>query len=79
MIVYDEAGNWYETKTTLGEFERLLGDPFIRISKSSIVNVNSVQSVKASFSGTLEITLQNGLEDVISRKYRMNFKKRIGV
>ncbi|MER2037114.1 MAG: LytTR family DNA-binding domain-containing protein [Solibacillus sp.] len=79
VIVYDAEGNWYETKTTLGVFEQTLGNQFIRISKSSLINLSAVQSVKASFSGTLDITLENGLEDVISRKYRPNFKKRIGV
>ncbi|MEK4629130.1 LytTR family DNA-binding domain-containing protein [Solibacillus sp. FSL R7-0682] len=79
VIVYDAEGNWYETKTTLGVFEQTLGNQFIRISKSSLINLSAVQSVKASFSGTLDITLENGLEDVISRKYRPNFKKKIGV
>ncbi|MGE7022875.1 LytTR family DNA-binding domain-containing protein [Solibacillus cecembensis] len=79
VIVYDAEGKWYETKTTLVDFENLLGENFIRISKSTIVNLTAVQSVKASFSGTLDILLENGQEDVISRKYKADFKKKLGV
>lgn len=79
VIVYDEEGKWYETKATLVDYENLLGENFIRISKSTIVNLTAVQSVKASFSGTLDILLENGQEDVISRKYKADFKKKLGV
>ncbi|MEG0438455.1 MAG: LytTR family DNA-binding domain-containing protein [Solibacillus sp.] len=79
VIVYDAEGKWYETKTTLLDLENLLGENFIRISKSTIVNLTAVQSVKASFSGTLDILLENGQEDVISRKYKADFKKKLGV
>ncbi|MEG0386402.1 MAG: LytTR family DNA-binding domain-containing protein [Solibacillus sp.] len=79
IIVYDAKGDWYETKTTLVDFENLLGENFIRISKSTIVNLTAVQSVRASFSGTLDVLLENGQEDVISRKYKADFKKKLGV
>lgn len=79
VIVYDAKEKWYETKMTLVDFEKLLGENFIRISKSTIVKLTAVQSVKASFSGTLDVLLENGQEDVISRKYKADFKKKLGV
>lgn len=79
VIVYDADGKWYESKTTLMDFEKILGGDFIRISKSTIVNITAIQSVRASYSGTLDIFMDNGQEDTISRKYKSSFKKKLGV
>lgn len=79
VIVYDADGKWYESKTTLMDFEKILGGDFIRISKSTIVNVTAIQAVRASYSGTLDIFMDNGQEDTISRKYKSCFKKKLGV
>lgn len=79
VIVYKEDGEWHEVKSTLTELEALVGEGFARISKSAIVNIASVKSVRASFSGTLDLLLKNGMEDVISRNYRKSFKSKLGV
>lgn len=79
VVVYMEEGEWYEVKMTLTELENRLGDEFVRISKSAIIHLRSVKSVRASFSGTLDVELKNGLEEVISRNYRRTFKSKLGV
>ena len=78
-VAYLEDGTWHETNMTLMQLEETLGNKFVRISKSAIINLDAVQSVKAAFSGTLEVFLLNGLEESISRKYRNDFKNRLGV
>lgn len=79
VVVYMVDGDWFEIKETLQELENLLGEQFVRISKSAIVNIDSIKTVKASFNGTMELYLENGYEEVISRTYRKQFKERLGV
>ncbi|MDR0900638.1 MAG: LytTR family transcriptional regulator [Methanobrevibacter sp.] len=69
----------YITNKRLYELEKILDDSFIRISKSVIVNLNQIDFVAPSFSGTMVISLKNGLKDNISRKYLPLFKKRLGL
>ena len=77
VCVYLKEGDWHETNMTLAQFEELLGNQFVRISKSAIVNLEAVQSVKAAFSGMLLVTLKNELEETISRNYRKQFKEKL--
>ena len=77
VVVYEQDGMWHETNQTLAELEQILGEGFVRISKSAIVNLNAVASVKAAFSGTLELLLSNGIEESISRIYRKQFKSKL--
>ncbi|MGN7479846.1 LytR/AlgR family response regulator transcription factor [Solibacillus silvestris] len=79
VIVYMEDGSWYEVRETLQYLENTLGEQFIRISKGSLINMDCIKSVKASFNGTMEVLLDNDLEDIISRNYRKLFKERLGV
>lgn len=69
----------YTTSKKLYEMEQLLGSQFMRISKSSIVNLKQIHHVEPSFSGTMMMTLKNGYQDSISRTYLPNFKKYLGL
>lgn len=79
MVCYDTAGNRYILDKPLYELEQLLGISFVRISKSAIVNIGGIDHVKASFNGTMELVMKNGLTDYISRSYRNKFKERLGL
>lgn len=52
---------------------------FVRISKSAIVNINQIHHAEASFNGTMELVMKNGITDYISRSFRKNFKERLGL
>ncbi len=52
---------------------------FLRISKSCILNLSHLKSVKRLFNGRLIAKLSNGEEVIINRKYVQNFKERFGV
>ena len=66
----------YETKQKLYELEELLKEKyFLRISKSLLVNLMKVTSIKPAFNGRFLAILQGGEEIIISRKYAPELKK----
>ena len=68
----------YVSKKCLYEFEDMLRNDFMRISKTTIINLKQIDRVEPSFSGML-IVLKNGKKDYISRKYLPEFKKYLGL
>ncbi|MEB2278392.1 LytTR family transcriptional regulator [Lysinibacillus xylanilyticus] len=79
LALYNEDNNRLILNKPLYELEKQLGDNFIRISKSAIINLTKVKNIEASFNGTMEIELVLGIKEVITRNYRKQFKKRLGV
>lgn len=67
--------NQYLIKKPLYQLEGDLPAEFIRISKTTIVNMKRIQRVAPSLKGMMFIELKNGLKDNISRKYLPDFKK----
>lgn len=78
LIVYCQQKKYVSGKR-LYEMEQLLGNRFMRISKSTIINLKKVNSVEPSFNGTMLVVLKNGDKDYISRKYLPAFKKYLGL
>ncbi|UPW84322.1 LytTR family DNA-binding domain-containing protein [Lysinibacillus sp. Ag94] len=79
LALYNEDNNRLILNKPLYELEKRLGNNFIRISKSAIINLTKVKNIEASFNGTMEIELVLGINEVITRNYRKQFKKRLGV
>ena len=78
-FVYTE-NECYETKLKLYETEeRLCGSGFLRISRSCLVHLRFVRSIKAEFDRKLRLTLENGEQMIVSRQYADELKKRLGV
>ncbi|MCM1418121.1 MAG: LytTR family transcriptional regulator DNA-binding domain-containing protein [Bacteroides sp.] len=70
----------YESKLRLYEMEeRLCSGGFLRISKSCIVRLKYIRSLKADLDRRIRITLENGEQLVASRQYADELKKRLGV
>lgn len=69
----------YITNKPLYRMQEILGNDFMRISKSTIINLKKVNSVEPSFNGTMLVVLKNGNKDYISRKYLPGFKKYLGM
>lgn len=59
--------------------ERLSHDGFIRISKSCLMNLDTLKSVRALLNGKYEATLINDEKLIISRSYMKSFKKVFGI
>jgi DNA-binding LytR/AlgR family response regulator len=60
------------------ETEYVSGD-FFRATKSTILNISKIESVKAVFYGRFEALLQNGEKVFISRQYVPVLKKKLGL
>lgn len=79
IVCYDKLKNRYVLDKPLYELENMLSTLFVRISKSTIVNMNQINHVEASFNGTMELVMKNGVTDYISRSFRKSFKERLGL
>lgn len=67
----------YDAARPLRDFEALSG--FMRISKFCIINLSEIKCFDPMFSGTMQVTLKNGLKDYISRKYLPDIKRYLGL
>ena len=65
----------YVIKKPLYQVEEGLDKSFVRISKTTIVNLKKIERVAPSLKGMMFIELKNGLKDNISRKYLPSFKE----
>ena len=69
----------YDCKYRLYELETMLGGYFMRCSKSMIINLKKVRTVKSQMSGRIDATLLNDEQIVISRGYVKEVKRRLGI
>lgn len=70
----------YESKQKLYELEELLTNiSFLRISKSIIVNLGKISSLRPALNGRFEAVLLNSEKIIISRQYVNDLKKRLGI
>ena len=68
----------YETRQKLYELEELLREKyFLRVSKSLLLNLMKVQSLKPAMNGRMLAVLKGGEEIIITRKYVADLKKAI--
>ena len=64
------AHDSYEIRMKLYELEDLLKSRhFLRVSKSMLVNLMKISSIRPALNGRLSAVLKNGEEIIISRKY----------
>lgn len=66
----------FEVRLKLYEIEYT---DFLRISKSIVLNLSKVQSIKPLFNGRFEANLKNGETVIISRQYVPELKKALGI
>ena len=69
----------YTCPRRLYEIEELLGNEFLQISKSTLINLNYLKSVEPAFNGMMLVNLKNGCRDYVSRKYLPSLKKYLGL
>lgn len=82
-------GNYVMANTDEGSFrikeklyyleERFGTYNFVRISKSALVNLHHIKSIDLHFSGSLIAKLDNGTDEIISRRYVSKVKEAIGI
>jgi DNA-binding LytR/AlgR family response regulator len=79
ITLYNGEGQDFVVSKPLHELQERLGNNFIRISKSTIVNINHVDHISPHFNGTMYIVMKNGISDYISRKNLSRFKEMLGL
>ncbi|MBC5743625.1 LytTR family transcriptional regulator DNA-binding domain-containing protein [Lachnospiraceae bacterium MD308] len=70
----------YESDFRLYELEQQLEEyGFIRVSKSFLIHLQNIQSLKSDINRKIRITMSNGEQIIASRQYADELKKRLGV
>lgn len=70
----------YESKLKLYEMEdRLCQSGFFRVSKSCLVHLKFIKSLKNDVDRKLRLTMKNGEQIMVSRQYAEEIKSRLGV
>lgn len=70
----------YESEFKLYELEQQLGgQDFFRVSKSCLIHLQNVQSLRADINRKIRITMSNGEQIMASRQYADGLKRRLGV
>lgn len=70
----------YETPLRLYELEdRLAGVDFFRSSKSMVISLNHVRSIRPELGGRLQLTMSNGEKLFVSRQYAGTLRGMLGL
>lgn len=70
----------YESDFRLYELEQQLEEyGFFRVSKSFLIHLQRIQSLKADINRRIRVTMSNGEQIIASRQYADALKKRLGV
>lgn len=71
--------NIYPMRITMEKLEKLLPSNFIRIHRSSIVNLEYIDEIQPLDTGDYEIRLRSNKGLVLSRRYRERFKEVLSI
>lgn len=71
--VYESEFHLYELEEQLEEYG------FFRVSKSFVIHLQKIQSLKADINRRIRITMSNGEQIIASRQYADKLKKRLEV
>ncbi len=71
--VFDCALRLYEIE------ERFVNTSFLRANKSTIINLAKVRVLNPILNGKIEVELENGEKQIISRQYAPALRKKLGI
>ena len=69
----------YQLHFRLYQLEESLGDDFIKINQSSLVNRKHIKKFSHSWGGSITVHLSNGEEDFVSRRQTKTVMERMGI
>lgn len=79
-VIAETMRGAYTLRARLYELEqRLDRHSFVRISNSEVVNLKMVKRFDLSVSGTICVTLSNGIVTYVSRRYVAKIKQILGI
>jgi two-component system, LytTR family, response regulator len=70
--VVHSKGREFLVRSTVSALEQRLGPPFIRVSRSALVNRDRIHGFRTLWHGDVEIHLRSGTTVRLSRRYRHN-------
>ncbi len=74
------ADDCFESGLKLYEMEeQLCNSGFIRASKSCLVHLKYIRSLKSEVNRKIRVTLENGEQIIVSRQYADELKQKLGV
>ncbi|WP_062051086.1 LytTR family DNA-binding domain-containing protein [Bacillus sp. JCM 19034] len=73
------AEHEFESKRKLYELETILAQDFVRVSKSTLVNIDKITSIQLGRLGSTEVILDDESSVHVSRKYLKELKSRLGI
>jgi DNA-binding LytR/AlgR family response regulator len=89
IVSFATSGNYVMANTDKDSFrvkeklyyleEKFEIHDFIRISKSALVSLHHIKSIDLHFSGSLIAKLDNGTDEIISRRFVPKVKEAIGI
>ena len=79
ITCYNQQGQDFILNKSLNDLLELLGRNFMRISKSTIVNINRIDHLSNSFNRTMCIIMKNGVSDYITKSYLADIRSRLGL
>ena len=78
--VWTNIPAFYQTALTLAELEGRYGElGYLRVSKSAVINLHRIRSLKSRTGGRIEASLENGERLVVSRHYAPLLRERLGL
>ena len=77
-VVIHAGGGTHVVRDTLGRLERVLDERFVRIHRSTIVNLDRVAEFQRLFHGDFAVLLTDGTDLKLSRTYRSLVEARLG-
>ncbi len=75
----DVEGKTYQIRKRLYQIEEMLPSYFIRINKSSIINIHFIKRFNTSWTANVFVELKDGAKDYISRRQLKKVKERLGI
>lgn len=69
----------FESKRKLYEIEEMLAEQFVRVNKSTLVNMDKIASIQLGRLGTPTLILDNEATIAVSRNYLKMLKQKLGI
>ena len=69
----------FQVKMRLYQIEELVGDSFVKINQSCLVNKSKIKKFSSSLGGYLLVELKNGEKDYVSRRQTKVVLERMGI
>ena len=76
IYIHHKTKRYLHNETLRSMLERLDSDVFVRVHKSSIVNISEVRSYKSRSNGDYDLIVSDGTELRLSRNYAAAFKQK---